>query len=88
MTLTITQARQELLHLPERFEKSRERAVEITKNGRPVLAVLPWEFYESLVETLEVLGDPEMTAALRDSLEDVKKGRLISHKEARKRLGV
>ena len=55
---------------------------------RPVLAVMPWEFYESLVETLDVLSDPEMASALRESLEDLKRGRLVSHTEAKKRLGV
>jgi len=53
-----------------------------------VLAVMPWEFYESLIETLEVLSDPEMTAALRNSLDDLKQGRLLPHEEAQKRLGV
>ena len=64
------------------------KAVGITRRGRPVLAVMPWELYESIVETLEVLSDPELTAALRASLDDVKRGRVLTHKEARKRLGV
>lgn len=88
MTLTITKARQALLELPERLKRSPERAVEITRRGQPVLAVLPWEFYESIIETLEVLSDPEMVSAVRRSLEDIKRGRLLSHEEARKRLGV
>ena len=85
--LTITEARRVLLDLPERLQKSRGRAVGVTRRGRPVLAILPWEFYESLVETLDVLGDPEAVAALRSSLEDVRKGRLVTHERARKRLG-
>lgn len=88
MTLTITQARKALLELPERLQKSPDKALEITKRGRPVLAVLPWELYESLVESLEVLSDPEMANALRESLEDIKRGRVMTHQEARKRLGV
>ena len=86
--LTITEARQALLDLPERLRRSREKAVEVTRRGQPVLAVLPWEFYESLVETLEVLSDPEMVTAVRASLEDLKRGRVLSHAEARRRLGV
>ena len=85
--LTITEARQLLLDLPERLKQARGRAVGVTRRGRPVLAILPWEFYESLVETLDVLGDPEAVAALRSSLEDVRKGRLVTHERARKRLG-
>jgi antitoxin YefM len=87
-TLTITKARNDLLDLPDRLERSDEGAVEVTKHGRPVLAVLRWDLYESLVETLEILSDPEMASSLRESLEDIKNGRLVSHEEARKRLGL
>ena len=85
--LTITQARRGLLNLPERLARVPERAVTITGRGRPVLAVMPWEFYESLVETLDVLSDPEMVSALRESIEDLKHGRLVSNEGAKKRLG-
>jgi len=88
MTLTITQAREKLLDLPERLQKSPDRALEVTRRGRPVLAILPWQLYESLIETLEVLSDPETANALRESLEDIKRGRLVTHAEARKQLGV
>jgi prevent-host-death family protein len=86
--LTISEARKALLDLPEKLARTPDRAVTITRRGRPVLAILPWEFYESIVETLEILGDPEMVTALRESLEDVKRGRVVSHAEAKKRLGV
>ena len=86
--LTISAARKGLLGLPEKLARLPERAVTITRRGRPVLAVMPWEFYESIVETLDVLSDPEMASALRESLEDLKHGRLVSNEEAKKRLGV
>ena len=86
--LTISEARKALLNLPERLARTPERAVTITRRGQPVLAVLPWEFYESIVETLDILGDPEMVKVLRESLEDLKRGRLVSNAEAKKRLGV
>ena len=84
--LTITQARRGLLNLPERLARVPERAVTITRRGRPVLAVMPWEVYESIVETLDVLSEPEMVLALRASIEDLKHGRLTSNAEAKKRL--
>jgi antitoxin YefM len=86
--LTISEARKVLLDLPERLERGSERAISITRRGRPVLAVMPWELYESLVETLEILGDPDMVVALRDSLEDLKRGRVVSNREAKTRLGL
>jgi antitoxin YefM len=85
--LTISEARKVLLDLPERLARTPERAVTITRRGQPVLAILPWELYESIVETLEILGDPEMVTAIRASLDDLKRGRVVSHAEAKKRLG-
>ena len=86
--LTISEARKALLDLPERLARTPERAVTITRRGQPVLAVLPWRFYESIIETLDILRDPEMVKALRESLEDLERGRVVSHAEAKKRLGV
>ena len=86
--LTISEARKTLLDLPEKLARTPERAVTITRRGQPVLAILPWEFYESIIETLDILGDPEMVKTLRESLEDLKRGRMVSNAEAKKRLGV
>jgi prevent-host-death family protein len=76
------------LDLPEKLARTPDRAVTITRRGQPVLAILPRELYESIVETLDILGDPEMIKALRESLEDLKGGRVVSNAEAKKRLGV
>ena len=86
--LTISEARKALLDLPEKLKRTPERAVTITRRGQPVLAILPWEFYESIVETLDILGDPDMVKTLRESLEDLEVGRVISNAEAKKRLGI
>jgi prevent-host-death family protein len=86
--LTISEARKGLLDLPEKLARTPARAITITRRGRPVLAILPWEFYESIVETLDILGDPEAVTALRASLDDLKRGRLVRNAEAKKRLGV
>ncbi len=86
--LTISKARKELLDLPEKLARLPERAVTITRRGQPVLAVMPWELYESIVETLDVLSEPDLVSALRASIEDVKAGRLVSHEELGARLGL
>jgi prevent-host-death family protein len=77
-TLTITEARSQLLELAEQLNRPpATEAVTVTKRGKPVLAVLPHEFYESLVETLEVLADATLTQALRRSLKEVRTGKTI-----------
>lgn len=81
--LTISEARKGLLDLPEKLARTSGRSVTITRRGRPVLAILPWALYESIVETLDILGDPAMVMALRASLEDIKRGRVVSNAEVR-----
>ena len=68
--IPITTARHELTSLPERLAEE-PGAVAVTRRGKPVLAILPWDFYQSIQETLEVLADEELMAALRQSLEEL-----------------
>lgn len=47
---------------------------------------MPWEAYESLMETMEIMGDPELMAQLHDSIRDIDEGRTISWEEAKAEL--
>ena len=38
---------------------------------------MPWDFFESLVETLEIMGDADMMDALPRGIEDVQAGNLV-----------
>jgi len=88
-TLTITAARTQLLELAERLNRPpAAEAVTVTKRGKPVLALLPHEFYESLVETLEVLGDETLMRALRRSLREVRSGKTVPWEKAKRELGL
>ena len=48
----------------------------ITKHGRPVAVILSHEEYESLIETLNVLSDPDTMAALAEAEGDLAAGRV------------
>jgi antitoxin YefM len=76
-TLPISDAREQLSRLPDELAASHD-TVTITRHGEPVLAVLPWELYEAILETLEVMSEPDTMAALRASIEDLEAGRTIS----------
>lgn len=48
-TLSIMEARKQLTSLPETlFHDGQLDVLEITRRGKPVLAVLPWELYEAV----------------------------------------
>ena len=83
-SMPITKARGVLTKLPEQLGN---KALALTRRGTPVLAVLPWEIYESMVETMEILGDPEMMAHFRKGVEDAKAGRVYTMKQLEDRLG-
>src|SRR5260221_11867547 len=72
-TLSMVEARDQLTHLPEQFAQDLEKhssatAIKVTRRNKPVLAILPWELYESIVETLEILSDEEQMTELRQGL--------------------
>ena len=86
-TLPITEARYELPNLPKEFDRDPEvGAVAVTNRGKPVLAVMPWERYESIVETLEIMGDSGLMAALKKSIQQMKSGKTHSMEEVKREL--
>ena len=85
--IPITEARHELTSLPERLAAA-PGAVAVTRRGKPVLAIMPWELYESIVETLEILGDEDLIATLRQGIKELEEGKGIPWKEAKSALGL
>jgi len=55
--------------------------VRITRSGRPAGVLLSAEEYEGLMETLDILSDPELSRAVQAGLEEADQGRLVSHEE-------
>lgn len=86
-TVPFTEARNGLKQLFDDVERRHEHVV-ITRNGRPSVVVLSSAEYETLQETLEILGDERTMEALRQSDEDVEAGRLYSVDEVKRDLGL
>lgn len=85
--LPMTEAREELTALPDKLSHSHE-TVTVTRRGKPVLAILPWEEYEALTETLEIMTDERLMADLRRSIREAKAGKLIPWERAKRKLGL
>jgi len=84
--MPIIEARNALTSLPEQL--GQDGAVTVTRRGKPVLAVMSWDLYESIVETLEILGDEELMAALRRGVQEVAEGKTSPWEEAKRDLGL
>lgn len=85
--VTMVDARRELTRLPERLE-AHPATVAVTRRGKPVLAIMAWEDYEAILETLEILSDEQAVEQLRRSIQEVKEGKAVPWAEAKARLGV
>lgn len=85
--IPITEARHELTSFPERLARQ-PGSITITRRGKPVLAIMPWEFYESLQETLAILGDRGQMRLLQKGIEEARRGKGILWKKAKRRLGL
>jgi antitoxin YefM len=83
--LTISETRKQLLDLPDQLT---DEPVIITKHGKPTMVALGYEQFESLMETLEVLSDPDLMTTLRQSMAQAENGKTISLDDAIARLGL
>ena len=80
-------ARAALTRLPEELE-AEPGVVSVTRHGRPVLAIMTWDDYEGILETFEILKDPEAMADLRQAIQDMEDGKVRDFEEVAAELGV
>ena len=64
-----------------------DRVVWVTRHKRRAFAVVDPEYLESVLETLEILADPEAAEMLERSLRDIREGRLHSHEDLEAEFG-
>lgn len=67
-TLPITEAKTRIAELADRAQHEHDHFT-LTKNGRPAVMLISVAEYESLIETMAVLTDPETRADLAESAE-------------------
>lgn len=79
-TVPLSEAKAKLARILTEVDQLGERVV-ITRSGRPVGVLLPVDEYEGLLETLEILADPELSRAVRRGLADAEAGALVEHDE-------
>ncbi len=83
--LTTVDARRQLTRLPEVLEAS-PATVAVTRRGKPVLAIMTWEDYQSILETLEIMENEDAVRQLRQSIAEVREGKAMPWDDAKARL--
>ena len=84
--LSISETRKRITSLED--ELSFEDTISVTNHGKEVLAILRWDTYAAIAETLEILSDEEALSDLKIGLDQLKKGELVDLEDFKKELHV
>ena len=77
--------RRELTKLPEKLGAN-PATIAVTRRGIPVLAIMTWDDYQAIMETMEILSDDDAVEQLRRSIKEVKEGKTIPWEQAKARI--
>lgn len=76
-TIPLAEARANLSRLIDEAVRTHERT-EITRNGSRAAVLLSADDYDGLLETQDVLSDTELVAQIRESLEELAAGDVLT----------
>ena len=80
--MSISETRRKITSLET--DMSYEDTISVTNHGKEVLAILRWDTYESIAETLDILSDPEGYNDLKIGIAQAQQGKLIDFEEFKK----
>lgn len=83
-TLDISEARKQFNSLDQRLQQ--DNVIVITRHSKDAFAIVNLEYLLGVMETLEILADPEALQMLQDSLADIRAGRVHDHEDVEKEL--
>lgn len=81
-TVPVREFRTHLAELLDEVADRREH-VTVTRRGRPAAVLVPVSEYEALEETAEILSDDATLAAIRQGLDDLAAGSVVSLDQVR-----
>lgn len=76
-TLSLAEARANLSKLVDAAVTTQE-IFEITRNGNRDAILMSADEYDSLIETIDILGDEETMVKLRSALKDQAEGKMVA----------
>lgn len=82
-SINLTQERSELLKLPEILGNT---TVIISDQGLPIMVAISYDEYISMLETMDILSDPEFKEQLIAGIKEDQEGKRVSFSCAMKEL--
>lgn len=86
ITVSATNARNNLYDLLE--DAASGKKIAITNKGETKAVLISAEELASWEATLEVMSDKKLVTGIKKGLEDIKKGRVVSWEEVKKKAGL
>lgn len=83
-TLDISEARRQFTKLDERLREN--RVIWVMRRNKKAFAVVDSELLQTVLETIEILSDPEACHLLQQGLQDIRAGRLHDHEDVKSEL--
>jgi len=87
-TLSIFEAQREIINLSQQLVAGKLHVIAVTCDGKPTLAILSYEVYKKLLETMNALQDSvamcqdeEQMATLRNTLAELQPGDLADRSD-------
>ncbi|GAB6277570.1 MAG: type II toxin-antitoxin system Phd/YefM family antitoxin [Rectinema sp.] len=84
--MSISETRKKITSLAD--ELSYDDTISITNHGKEVYALLRWDTYESIAETLDIISDEELFGALKIGISQFEHNELIDFDTFKKNLNV
>lgn len=83
--LDISEARKQFNTIDERLKT--EPIIFVTRHNKTAFAVVNAEHISAILETFEIMSDPESYRIFQESLRDIQEGLLHDHEDVRNDLG-
>lgn len=85
--ISITEGRKKLFKIAEEIQKPDTYYI-FTVDGKPQVVLMSQDEFDSIMETMKILSDPEIMEDLKKADEDFKKGRYSSWEEVKEKIGL
>lgn len=79
-TISTTEARKNFAEIIDSVQETGARYT-LTTNGKPRAVLLDAEEFESIMETLDVMSDPELVAAIKEGEKNIREGNVFTLEE-------
>ncbi len=84
--ISITEGRKKLFKIVEEIQRP-DTYYTFTVDGKPKVVLMSKDEFDSIMETMEIMSDPEIMKDIKKAEEDFKKGRYSSWEEVKEKLG-